>query len=335
LGWNIYHNQRAGPDGFVESERELTMTHKAYALRNAFILLLLYILGAKTLSSESLTLTEKTLQTIQECMTHLPAPWPEAWQNEYVDTGEGPFSGNACKLTESIERFSKLYFIVENIKEPIDSVLATFLALSFCDISTSQDHNMLCEQVQKLSIGVQTQINTMLRGRNLNALITQKDMNDIFLRYEQTFREYVDDPLWPTLKFPLSKNEEIILANKLKLRCARLESVFEETSLMVKYGGHSSQLKHKTMSVIARAALAIMPEAVFLRKPPFPGITCQYRIGHGFTVVINSQFYKDRPKERFIAMKYFHIGNYLSETVKRERRLMYETGTTGKSLETW
>lgn len=248
--------------------------------------------------------------------------------------GEGPFQGNKGKLADSIERFLKLYIVTEKIKVPMDSMLATLLALSFCDISTSQDHDRLCRQIHELSVKAQSQINTMLHDRGLGTLITQKDVNDIFLSCEQKLRPYVDDPLWPALKFPLSRNEEIVLANKLKLRCVRLEALFEETSLMVRYGGLSQELKQKTMAMIAQVALAIMPEAAFLRRPPFPGITCQYRINHGFTAVMEDQFYKDRPKERFRAMRYFHIGNYLMETVEREKRLMYETGKTVNPLET-
>lgn len=55
--------------------------------------------------------------------------------------GEGPFRGNQAKLIESIERFSIIYLVVNKTKEPIDTVLATFLALSFCDISMPE---MMC-----------------------------------------------------------------------------------------------------------------------------------------------------------------------------------------------
>ncbi|MHC4228172.1 MAG: prepilin-type N-terminal cleavage/methylation domain-containing protein [Planctomycetota bacterium] len=51
--------------------------------------------------------------------------------------------------------------------------------------------------------------------------------------------------------------------------------------------------------------------------------------GAGFTLiellaVIRSPLYRDgeRPKEKFKAMKYFHMGHRLKEVVKRERELI-------------
>jgi len=57
--------------------------------------------------------------------------------------GEGPFHGDRDKLIGSVNKFSGLYLVVFRYQEPIDTVLATFLALSFCDISTQEDHDVL------------------------------------------------------------------------------------------------------------------------------------------------------------------------------------------------
>ena len=237
--------------------------------------------------------------------------------------GEGPFCGNQAELIKSIERFSELYLVVDKTTEPIDTVLATFLALSFCDISMLQDHDTLSSQFHKLCEEFQSQVNTMLTERGLRSLVTPEDVEGVFHRYERIFRRYVDDPLWPAFKFPLTANEEARLSNKLKLGLKQLEPLLDEISLKFKYGGGSTELKEKTVSEISRAAHQLLPETAFLRRPPYPGVSCQYRGGYGFTVVITGPLYKDgnRAKERFKAMRYFHLGHRLEEVVKREREL--------------
>ncbi len=237
--------------------------------------------------------------------------------------GEGPFRGDQEKLIESIERFSVLYLVVDKANEPIDTVLATFLALSFCDTSTLEDHDVLFSQIQKICAEFQTQTNKMLAERKLSELVTSDDVEQVFGIYERIFRRYIYDPLWPAFKFPLTDNEETRLRNKLKLRLSQLETLFEKMSLKVKYGGISDELKEKTLHEISRAAQQLLPEAAFLRNPPYPGISCQYRGKYGFTAVIRGQLYREgeRPKEKFKAMKYFHLGHRLEEIVKREREL--------------
>ena len=241
--------------------------------------------------------------------------------------GEGPFRGDQAKLTESIERFSELYLVVDKAKEPIDTVLATFLALSFCDTSTAADHALLSSQFRKVSAELQAQINTMLTKRELNSLVTPDDVTRVFDLYDRVFRRYVDDPVWPTFKFPFTANEQTRLANKLKLRFEELGPLLDEMSLKVKYGGGSAELKKRTTDEISLAAQQLLPEAAFLRNPPYPGVSSRYRGAYGFTAVIAGPFYVegDRPKAKFTAMKYFHLGHRLEETVEREAEIARST----------
>jgi len=103
----------------------------------------------------------------------------------------------------------------------------------------------------------------------------------------------------------------------------QLEPLFDEMSLKVKYGGEDKRLKDKTVYEISRAAQVLLPEAAFLRRPPYPGVSCRYRGKYGFAAVIKGPFYieGERPKEKFKAMKYFHLGHRLEDIVKRERKL--------------
>jgi len=62
------------------------MTYKDHALRSVFIIAFILAIAGRTPGSESLTLTEQTLQVVRDCMTTVSGPWPEAWQKEYIDT---------------------------------------------------------------------------------------------------------------------------------------------------------------------------------------------------------------------------------------------------------
>jgi len=246
----------------------------------------------------------------------------------HLTVGDGPFCGDPAKLVQSVEHFSSLYLGVDKATEPINTVLATFLALSFCDISTPADHQVLFSQFHKCCADVQSQVNAMLNDQGLGSLATPEDVNRVVQLYERIFRRYVDDPLWPVFKFPWTMNEQTRLASRLRLRLMQLTPFLEDMSLKVKYGGADPELKRKTMFEISRAAQQLLPEAAFLRSPPYPGISCRYHGGYGFSVVIKGPFYQEgnRPREKFKAMKYFHLGRRLEDVVLRERELIMPSG---------
>jgi len=235
--------------------------------------------------------------------------------------GEGPFCGERAKLIESTERFAALYLGVHKVAEPIDTALATLVALSFCDTSAQQDHDGLSQQFREICASVRSQVNTMLSERGLTVLFSAEDVARVFDGYERIFGRYIDDPLWPAFKFRLTTNEEVRLANKMKLRLAQLGPTLDPIALKVEYGGVSVELKKKAGREISRVVANLMVETAFLRRPPYPGVSCHYRSGYGFTVAVKSFRYGqgDRPRKKFQAMKYFHMGHRLAEVVSRER----------------
>ena len=167
--------------------------------------------------------------------------------------------------------------------EPINTPLATFLALSFCDLSTPEDHDMLVSQFRRQGAAVQSQVNTMLSERGLSVAVGPNDyVEGAVHAYEQIFRQYVADPLWPPFKFPLTSNEEARLTGKVRLRLMRLVPILDEISLKVKYGGISPQLKKMMLYEISRVAENLVAETAFLRKPTYPGVSCHYRGSCGF-----------------------------------------------------
>jgi hypothetical protein len=174
----------------------------------------------------------------------------------------------------------------------------------------------------------------MLTERGLRDLVTPDDVERLFIRYKERFRQYIDDPLWPPFKFPLTENEQTRLRNALKLRFDQLNSTFDEMALEVKYAGVSDQVKTKARYEVAGAVQQLLPQTAFLRNPPYPGVSCQFRgAGYGFTAVIRGPLYRegDRPREKFKAMKYFHLGHRLEQVVIQERELeRHKSSESGK-----
>ena len=247
--------------------------------------------------------------------------------------GEGPFRANRAELFQSLERFSSVYFDIARNKGPIDMTLATFLALSFCDISTARDHDALCAQIARLSTRFQARLNTSLHAHGVHSLVGPEDVKGLFHQYyEQAFRGYVADPLCPAFKFPLTANEEVRLINELIQKFDRLKPFLEEVSLKVKYGGLSEKLKRRAISGISPAVQNVLPSMAFLRRPSYPGVTCVYRGRHGFATVIPETIYQEgrRPKERFQAMQYFHLGHRIEDIVKREQALLEQEHQRGR-----
>jgi len=241
--------------------------------------------------------------------------------------GNGPFCGKERELDESIAQFVERCRVIYGENESIDTVLATFLALSFCDISTPQDRSVFLWQIERISLGIQAQINTALAERGLARLISPEDVNALFRKREQCIRTYVDDPLWPAFKCPLTTNEEMRLVNKLSLYVMFAFPAFDEVAVDVQYGGDSVEPKKKVAREIACIAEQLPFEAACLRKPPYPGVSCHYRGGLGFTAMIEEPFYEEskRPRAVFKAMKYFHMGHRLEDVVLRERELAQQT----------
>ena len=62
------------------------MPDKYHALRSVLIAALLPPIVAGKMGSAEPALTEQTLKVIEDCMARSPAPWPDEWRQEYVDT---------------------------------------------------------------------------------------------------------------------------------------------------------------------------------------------------------------------------------------------------------
>jgi hypothetical protein len=237
--------------------------------------------------------------------------------------GDGPFRGDADELATAVERFSTRFQEVFGPEASIDPVLTTFLGLSFCDLSTAEDHEVLLTQLTRLSADLQSQVNATMGERGLGSLVTSQDVADVFCRCKQPLSEYVNDPLWPTHRFPLTRGEESVLAGRMTLFLLRQKPMFDDVAQKLKYGGPSEELKSVLIRTILNVAQQFVAETGYIRRPPYPGVSCQYQGRQGFAMRIEGPFYEEgrRPKEKFKAMKYFHLGHRLKDIVLREREV--------------
>ncbi|MGE5295303.1 MAG: hypothetical protein ACM3VT_10790 [Solirubrobacterales bacterium] len=240
----------------------------------------------------------------------------------HLIAGGGPFHGDEAQLVESVQRFCQLYRVMGKADIPIDTVLATFLALSFYDTSTAEDHAGLLSQFHACGMEVKAQLSRMLSDRALESLVAPDDIDRVVALHEERFHSYVTDPLWPMFKFPFTDNEKSRLMATMTQSLMQLGAVLDPVSTKVKYGGTTPELKKNAIYEISSAVQQLLPAAAFLRRPPYPGITCQYRGAYGFAAWIDGSFYDegDRAKEKFKAMKYFHLGHRLEDVVERERQ---------------
>jgi len=62
------------------------MPDKYHTLRNVLIAVLLPSAFAERVDSASVNQIGQTLEAIQNCMVQSPAPWPEEWKQEYLET---------------------------------------------------------------------------------------------------------------------------------------------------------------------------------------------------------------------------------------------------------
>ncbi|HEY9093979.1 MAG TPA: hypothetical protein VIN62_04000 [Candidatus Cryosericum sp.] len=241
--------------------------------------------------------------------------------------GEGPFNGDGERLVASVHRFSRHYLIGNRPIESIDSVLATFLALSFYDVSTPSDHEALLSQFRQNSDSLQYRVNAMLTTRALNSLVTPEDVRRTFQLYERIVQRYIEDPFWPIYKFPLTRSEESRLAGKLRLSLIELEPFLDGMSLKIKYGGISEDLKTAIIEEISRTAQSVLPYSAFLRIPPRMGISCQYYCGYGFSIGMQGSLYltDDHPRELFRQMRYFHLGHRFQSIAEHKQELTQAT----------
>jgi hypothetical protein len=148
-------------------------------------------------------------------------------------------------------------------------------------------------------------------------------MEIIFAGPHEDILRYVDDPLWPMFKYPLSENERTRVLNNVRIRLRSLERIAENITQKLLNDVDSQLIRRRIIRHIVSVASQIPYEVVHIRLPKYPGVSCRQSVVTGLHVNINVDYY-DNPDEAhdiFEKMMYFYLGHRLEEIVKREREL--------------
>jgi len=77
------------------------MTDKYHALRCIMIVVLFWGISVGATSRENPSLADQTLEIIREYMDRSPAPWPDEWKQEYIET-----IGSAVELHRDVPHYA-------------------------------------------------------------------------------------------------------------------------------------------------------------------------------------------------------------------------------------
>lgn len=231
--------------------------------------------------------------------------------------GDGPFQGDKDRLSKSLIEFERLQRSARVSLESMHALLTTFVALSFYDTSTEADHETLISQLHHASEILGREISEILERHQLSSLVSQQDVRKIFARPPEDIRRYVDDPLWPMFKYPMTENEQTRLINEIRTCLKRVERHAESVAQKLPDSADSQLVRRRLMRDVANIAGQIPYQAVCIRRPRYPGLSCEQSSTVGLHLDMKGHFYDspDKAREVFQTMKYFYLGHRIEPDV--------------------
>ena len=231
--------------------------------------------------------------------------------------GDGPFHGDKDRLSKSLIEFERLQRSARVSLESMHALLTTFMALSFYDTSTQTDHETLISQLHHASETLGREISQILERHRLSSLVSQQDVRKIFARPHEDIQRYVDDPLWPMFKYPMTENEQTRLINEIRTRLKHLEQHAESVAQKLPDSADSQLIRRGLMRDVANIAGQIPYEVVCIRRPRYPGLSCEQSSTVELHVDMKGHFYDspDKAREVFQTMKYFYLGHRIEGDV--------------------
>ena len=224
--------------------------------------------------------------------------------------GDGPFQADKDRLTESLIEFERVQCSERISYDSMHNLLTTFVALSFYDTSTQADHEELTSQLNTVCETLTGEICQILERHQLLSLVSREDIEKIFARPQKDIRRYVDDPLWPMFKYPLTENEQTRLINKIRNRLERVEHD-ARMAQRLSDGADSQLVRRRLMRDVVGITREIPYQAACIRQPRYPGVSCGTNGAVGLHVGMKGRFYDSPEKARVIfeKMKYFYLGH--------------------------
>jgi len=141
--------------------------------------------------------------------------------------GDGPFKADSERLYSAIKDFSTRCQLGSLSLEQKATTLSSLLAVSFYDTSTSDDHQVLCQQLDGIYDELQTAVDRIVERYKLHDMPSPDYIRKLFDAAKQQARLMVADPFFPMLKFPLDRAGQSALSERLESQLLRLESMAE------------------------------------------------------------------------------------------------------------
>lgn len=228
--------------------------------------------------------------------------------------GDGLFRGDPAALRTSLTRFDRIYHPSQVSDSQMQTLLATFLCLSFYDTSTPADHEALLRQLDEVIRLLKQEIAGILAEQKLTAVVTRDEVNRLFDGLGEEVRLYTGDVLWPMFKYPMTENEQTRLVNKLKIGLGQLRQLAERSAAELDAGGNPRSARVRLGSQISGLANELPYRVVCLRRPRYAGVSCGYGGGVGLHVGMKGPFYEqaDQAQGVFETMKCFYLGHRLA-----------------------
>lgn len=231
--------------------------------------------------------------------------------------GNGPWQGNAKKLYEAILDFDKCLepYVPSSQRY---TTLAVVIALSFYDTSSSEDHILLGDQLSNLFREIQSilvrQIDTNTgKGTNIYHV-----MNDLQKQFLNNCQRYIDDPLWPMFKYPLSRNEITRLKNTMLLLLTEQQRYHHQFKANQTPENKNAAKEH-TERCIQRIAHIMLYEFLQLRAS-YSGVTSKYLDG---TMIfhVNKHILENpqRARQTLLQLKSLYLGHRLNRSISSRK----------------
>lgn len=137
---------------------------------------------------------------------------------DYVSkaAGQGPYRQQRPELEEGLGRLIDARSKGNPRPPDLPSLLGALLALSFYDTSTPDDHRLLRQQIQSIWDETEAELRQSLRSKGWGEWGTDEAWDAISKPIMTRIAAYIDDPLWPMFKYPLSRNEMSRLRNSMR-----------------------------------------------------------------------------------------------------------------------
>lgn len=226
--------------------------------------------------------------------------------------GDGPFNGDTDTLRKALRSLQGFGAKGRSGEMHINGeVLAALLALSFYDTSTTDDHRMLYKQLVDVGLETIDEIMEILKSVDSPESLSRRRCLGLLREMMMQVAEYIENPLFPSYKFPLSSDEIASIRNHVQADLKRLRD--KCTQLRGDTSGEESVLSEEGIALVERGVLGVLqrfPTRVLrVRLPQRPHLSfkCTYRF---VEIRFNKSIFADEERVALLldAAKHLYLG---------------------------